>query len=177
MNKNFLPVVFLFLMNCGFAQVKHTVTTSTITFQIKNLGFNTHGSISGLKGDIQFDPAKPENSSITASVDVNTINTDNDMRDEHLKSDSYFDAAKYPAITLKSTSLKHKGGDSYTGQFNLTIKDKTQTVEIPFTYVATGNNASFKGSFKLKRSDFGIGGSSMVMANDVTVDIDVETSK
>jgi polyisoprenoid-binding protein YceI len=177
MNKKYIFILLLFLANCALAQVKHTVTKSTITFQLKNLGMNTGGSISGLQGNIQFDPANLANSSIMASVDVNTINTDNDTRDEHLKSDSYFDVAKYPQITIKSVSLKHKSGDNYTGRFSLTIKDKTQLVDIPFTYIATANTASFKGSFKLKRIDYGIGSSSLVMSNDVTVTIDVETSK
>jgi polyisoprenoid-binding protein YceI len=177
MNTKYLSVILLFLVNYAVAQVKHTVTKSTITFQIKNLGFNTSGNISGLQGDILFDGANLDASHINASVDVSTINTDNNMRDEHLRSDSFFDATKYPQITIKSVSLKHKGGDNYTGQFNLTIKDKTHLVEIPFTYIATGGTASFNGTFKIKRSDFGIGGSSMVLSNDATVTIDVETSK
>jgi len=177
MNKKYLPVILLLIANCAIAQVKHTVTKSTITFKIKNLGINTGGNISGLQGNIQFDPANLGSSSIEASVDVNTLNTDNDMRDEHLKGEDYFDVAKYPQITMKSVSLKHKSGDNYTGQFNLTIKGKTQLVDMPFSYTATGNTASFKGTLKLKRTDFNIGGSSMVMSNDVTVDVDVEASK
>ena len=169
--------MLLLVANCAIAQVKHTVTKSTITFQIKNLGFNTRGSFSGLHGDIQFDPANLGSSSIASSVDVSTLNTDNNMRDEHLKSDSYFDATKYPQITMRSVSLKHKNGDNYTGVFNLTIKGKALPVDVPFTYTATGNVALFKGSFKIKRTDFGIGGSSLSMSNDVTVNVDVETSK
>jgi polyisoprenoid-binding protein YceI len=177
MNKKYISVILFFLVNCAIAQVKHTVTKSTITFQIKNLGFNTHGTINGLQGNIAFDPANPEKSTVDAIIDVSTINTDNDLRDEHLKGDSYFNLAKYPQITIKSVLLKHKSGDNYTGQFNLTIKDKTQLTEIPFTYTTSGNAASFKGSFKMKRSDFDIGGSSMVLSNDVIVTIDVQTSK
>jgi polyisoprenoid-binding protein YceI len=168
---------FIILTTAVIAQVKYTVTQSKIVFQIKNLGINTHGAISGLQGDIQFDPAKPETGSIEASVDVNTLNTDNNMRDNHIKEDTYFDVAKYPKITIKSVALKHKSGDNYDGQFNLTIKDKTQQVDIPFTYTENGSSASFKGRLKIKRTDFGIGGSSMVMSNDVTIDIDVETTK
>ena len=177
MNKKYITVILLLLVNCAIAQVKHTVTKSTITFQIKNLGFNTGGSIGGLKANIQFDPANLGRSVIEASADVNTINTDNDSRDEHLKSDSYFDAAKYPEIIMKSVSIKHKSGDSYVGQFNVTIKGKTELLDIPFTYTINGANTSFKGILKLKRTDFNIGSSSMVMSDDVTVNIDVEASK
>jgi len=177
MNKKYITVILLLLVNCAIAQVKHTVTKSTITFQIKNLGFNTGGSIGGLKANIQFDPANLGRSVIEASADVNTINTDNDSRDEHLKSDSYFDAAKYPEIIMKSVSIKHKSGDNYTGQFNVTMKGKTQLIDVPFMYTVTGATTSFKGILKLKRTDFNIGSSSMVMSDDVTVNIDVEASK
>jgi len=120
---------------------------------------------------------KLDSSSIEATADVTTLNTDNDMRDEHLKSDSYFDVARYPRIIMKSVSLKHKSGNNYSGQFNVTIKGKTQTLEMPFTYVESSGTATFSGTLKLKRTDFGIGSSSMVMSNDVKVAIDVETSK
>lgn len=177
MKKTALFITLLLLVNCAIAQVKHTVTKNTITFQIKNLGFQTGGNISGLQADIQFDPANLGVSTIGSTVDVNSINTDNDMRDEHLKSDAFFDVAKYPHITMKSVSIKHKSGDNYVGQFNVTIKAKTQLISVPFTYIASGNTASFKGSFKMKRSDFGVGDSSLTLSDDVTVLIDVETSK
>jgi len=141
------------------------------------MGFNTGGSIGGIQANIMFDPEKLDAASIDASADLATINTDNDMRDEHLKSDSFFDAAKYPRITMKSVSLKHKSGNNYIGQFNVTIKDKTKVLDMPFTYTQNGSTATFNGLLKLKRSDFGIGGSSMVMSDDVKVTIIVETSK
>jgi polyisoprenoid-binding protein YceI len=176
--KKYLSLILLIsVTSFAFAQVKHTVSKSSVTFEIKNLGLNTHGSISGLKGDILFDPANLSASKIEASVDAGTINTDNDSRDNHLKSDSYFDAAKYPTITLKSVALKHKSGNNYTGTFNLTIKNKTNAVELPFTYTETGNTASFKGTLKIKRTDYGIGGKSLVMSNDVTINIEADTTK
>lgn len=175
--KKLLPIAFLILASTSFAQVKQTVTQSTIQFKIKNLGFMTHGTFSGLQADIKFDPAKPEASTIDATIDATTVNTDNDMRDSHLKEDSYFDVTKYPKISIKSVSLKHKSGDNYDGQFSLTIKDKTQTVDMPFTYVESGSTGEFKGVIKIKRTDFGVGTSSLAMSNDVEVDIDVKTSK
>ena len=177
MNKKYLTVILFLLVSCAFAQVKHTVTKSTITFKIKNLGINTDGNIGGLQANIKFDPANLGVSVIEATADVNTINSDNDMRDEHLKGESFFDVAKYPKITFKSVSIKHQSGDNYTGQFNVTIKNKTQLLDIPFIYTTSGNTASFKGVFKIKRSDFGIGGSSMVLSNEANVTVDLETSK
>ncbi|MEO6849777.1 MAG: YceI family protein [Mucilaginibacter sp.] len=175
--KYFISILLLFVTAIAFAQTKQTVTKSSVTFKIKNLGLTVDGTISGFKGDIQFDAAHLETSAIEAFVDANTIDTDNDTRNEHLKSDSYFDAAKYPKITLKSVSFKHKSGSNYTAKFNLTLKDKTNPVDIPFTYTEAGSTASFKGSLKIKRTDFDVGGSSMIMSNDVLINIDVTTSK
>ena len=171
-------VLLLLLSSLVFAQAtKHTITKSAVTFQIKNLGINVGGSFSGLNADINFDPEHPESGSIEASVQANTVNTDNETRDHHLKSDAFFDADKYPEIKMKSVSIKHNSGSNYTGIFNLTIKDKTNQVQVPFTYTENSNDGEFKGTFKIKRTDYGVGGRSMVMANDVTISIDVTTSK
>lgn len=171
-----LIIPLLILVNVASAQ-KATVLKSTIKFQLKNLGINTGGSINGLTADVTFDPEKLETSSIEAILDVKSINTDNDLRDTHLRSDEFFDVAKYPTITMKSVSFKHKSGDKYTGQFNLTIKGITKTFEVPFTYTADASGATFKGGLKLNRLDFNIGGKSLVMGNDVSVSIDVQMSK
>jgi polyisoprenoid-binding protein YceI len=178
MNKEYsIVILLLFLVNAAIAQTNYTVTKAAITFQIKNMGINTSGGIGGVQAAIQFDPANPGSSSIEATANAATINTDNDMRDGHLKGDEFFNTASYPKITMKSVSFKHKSGDKYTGQFNVTIKNKTLPVEVPFTYDATPSGAIFKGSFKLKRTDFGVGTSSMVLSDDVTVFLNVETSK
>ncbi len=171
-------VLFLLLASFAFAQSRHPVVGHTvITFQVKNLGINIGGNFSGFKGDLQFDPAHLDSSTIAASVDAKTINTDNDGRDEHLRSDSYFDVEKYPAITMKSVSFKHRSGDNYTGVFTLTIKDKTRQVEVPFIYTENGNSASFKGNLKIQRTDYGVGGKSMVMSDEVIVSIDVSATR
>jgi len=177
MKKFFAPVLLIIIASTAFTLVNTTITRSAITFQIKNLGINTGGTIGGLQADAHFNPANLTSSTIDASVDVNTINTDNSTRDEHLKSDEFFDVTNHPKITLKSLSFKHKSGDKYTGQFNLTIKGKTKTVEIPFTYTEKDNTSAFKGSFKLNRLDFGIGGNSLTMSDEVIVGIDVDGAK
>lgn len=173
----FLFSLILFI-NYSYAQVKpQTVTKSSVTFHIKNLGITIDGLFAGFRGDIKFDPANLAGSTIEASVETNTIDTDNGTRNDHLKSDSYFDVAKYPAITMKSTAFKHKIGNNYSGTFNITIKDVTKSVEIPFTYTETGNTANFKSNFQVERSDYGVGAKSLVMSDDVKIDIDVTTAK
>jgi len=98
--------LLLVVIVSGFTVQKNTVARSVITFQIKNLGINTTGLIGGLQADIHFNPSALSSSSIEASVDVNTINTDNSSRDEHLKGEDFFDATRYPKITIKSVKTE-----------------------------------------------------------------------
>lgn len=177
--KKLLPLLLLVLFTGSvFSQGKQQlISKSSVIFHIKNLGITIDGTFAGLKGDIRFDPANLQGSKIEASVETNTIDTDNGTRNDHLKSDSYFDVARYPQITMKSVSFKHRSGNNYMGAFSLTIKNITKTVEVPFSYVEAGNSASFKGHLQINRTDYGVGSSSMVMSNDVKIDIDVTTSK
>lgn len=172
----FLLLPLSVLVNVALAQ-KSNILKTDIKFQLKNLGVKTGGSFNALQANINFDPDKLDGSSIEAMLDVKSINTDNDLRDSHLRSDEFFDAAKYPAITMKSISLKHKGGDNYVGQFSLTIKNQTKQFEIPFTYTTDTTGGTFKGGLKLNRLDFNVGGKSLVMSNEVSVSIEVQVAK
>jgi polyisoprenoid-binding protein YceI len=177
MKRIFAAIILLFLTAGAIAQVKITVTKSKITFQIKNLGIMTGGSIGGLQAIVQFDPAHLNTSLIEATADINTINTDNDTRDTHLKSEEFFDLEHFPKITMKSVSFKHKSGDNYVGLFNLVMKDRTRQFDVPFTYTETGNTGAFKGTLKLDRTDFGVGSKSMILSSDVTVIIEVTVTR
>lgn len=172
--KIYIAALLIFAVTAAFAQ---TVTKSDVSFKIKNLGFNVSGTYSGLQADIKFKPDDLAGSSIEASVLSNTVNTDNESRDKHLKSEDYFDVIKYPKITLKSVSFKRKSGNNYTGNFNVTIRDKTKLIEIPFTYTETGNTAQLKGSFMILRTDFGIGGKNLILSNEANVSVEAEISK
>src|ERR1700730_13461815 len=78
---------------------------SSVQFKIKNLGFNVDGSFSGLDGNIQFDPNNIAASSFDVSIDAQTVNTDNKMRDNHLRDETYFDTKNYPRIRFASTKI------------------------------------------------------------------------
>ena len=128
MKKVYPFLILSFFISAAFSQSKsQTVTKSSVVFHIKNLGITVDGTLAGFKGAINFDPANLTTSTIEASVETNTIDTDNGTRNDHLKSDSYFDAVKYPTITIKSVSFKHKSGNNYSGTFNLTIKNVTKS--------------------------------------------------
>lgn len=151
-------------------------TTGSVKFYIKNAGITVDGSLSGLAASVKFDESDLANSSIYATVKVATIKTGIDKRDEHLRGNEYFDAAKYPKITLKSTSIS-KSGNGYVGNFDVTIKDKTKNIAVPFTFDNKGTTGTFKGTLKLDRLDFGVGESSFVLSDDVKVKISLSVKK
>ncbi|WP_374949886.1 YceI family protein [Mucilaginibacter sp.] len=177
MKKLCIVLLMLTAATATFAQIKNNVSRGTIRFEIKNLGIKTGGVIEKMVADIQFDPAKLATSKITAVADVTTINTDNNMRDKHLKNEDYFDVAKYPSITMSSVSFKKKSGNEYAGQFNITIKDKTKLIDVPFTYTKAGNVDQFKGTFKINRRDFGVGGNSMTLGDEVTIFVEADAAQ
>jgi len=155
-----------------FAQdYKPTDAGSTIEFVIKNFGINTKGSFTGLDGKIHFDPKDNSNSVFDVSIDAASINTDNNMRDGHLKKESYFDVEKYPRIRMVSTSITVDNG-RYTFNGKLTIRDKTKDISFPFMATPMGDDYIFKGSFTINRRDFEVGGGSTI-SNNCTVNLTV----
>jgi polyisoprenoid-binding protein YceI len=162
---------------CFAQEYKPVDEGSAVTFEIKNLGFNSKGSFTGLEGKIIFDPKDLSKASFDVSINAASINTDNNMRDNHLKKESYFDVEKYPRIRLVSTSLSgpDKSGH-YTLSGKLTIKNTTK--DIYFSCIATpmGNDYIFKGDFQINRKDYDVGGSS-TLSNNVSISLTVLAKK
>lgn len=173
----FLLLLATFFIPAAFAQTDQKATSSAVAFKIKNMGIGTEGKFGGLKANINFDKDHLDQSSIEASVDTRTLDSDNSMRDNHLKKEEYFDVEKYPEIRMKSVSFNHQKNENYTGIFDVTIKGKTKRIKVPFSYTENGSNNLFKGTFTINRSDFNIGGKSMVLADDALVAVTVETTK
>lgn len=162
---------------CAAQDYQPTDQGSQIGFEIRNFGVNTHGTFSGLEGKIVWVPDDPGKAFFDVSIGAATINTDNEMRDGHLKKEAYFDAVKYPRIRLVSTEITGPDGSGhYTFRGKLTIKDVTR--DISFTFIATpmGGDYIFKGGFPLNRRDFHVGGSNTI-SNKLTVSITVLAKK
>ncbi|HEY0030464.1 MAG TPA: YceI family protein [Bacteroidia bacterium] len=153
------------------------VKTSSITFKIKNAGLTVEGTFTGLEADIKFNPLKPEEGSIKASVNTKSINTGIEKRDNHLRQEEFFHADKYPKITLQSVKIEKTGPITYNGTFNLTMKGVTKKVIIPFTFMKLKDKTEFRGSFSVNRRDYGVGGSSMTMSDTANITIVVSVTE
>ena len=171
-----LPIVLVSLLNMAVAQ-NYTVIDngSTITFTIKNLGFAVDGSFKNLQGNILFDANHLSTSSFKVTVSSATVNTKNNARDKHLKKEEYFDAGKYPIIAFVSDKIeKEATANTYkvTGKF--TIKNKSKQVTFNFTTSPNTNGLNFVGKVGLNRRDFGVGGGSMILSDNLVLSLNVE---
>ena len=174
----FLSVVFLTKPTIKQQSYVPTDNGSSVKFKIKNLGVNITGSFTGLAGQIQFDPANPASSIFEATIDVNSINTGIDMRDNHLRQDEYFDAKNYPTIKFVSTKVSpsNKSGILYVFG-NLTIKNITKEISFPFKATGQETGYLFIGEFKINRRDFKVGGGSVTLGDNLTVLLSVFAQK
>jgi polyisoprenoid-binding protein YceI len=172
LKKGLFVVLFLSLQS-AFAQYHPVAAESNVRFSLKNFGFKTGGSLDAPEADIVFNPDDLSNASFRVTIKAESINTDNESRDEHLKEASYFDVKNYPQIRFVSSSVKEsKSKGSYETRGILTIKNKSNEIVLPFTAEKNGNGWLFSGSFKMNRRDYDIGGASTI-SDEVMVEIKV----
>lgn len=149
----------------------------------------TSGNFKDFSGTVQSNGNNFENAKIEFTVDINSIDTDNEKRDNHLKSDDFFDAKNHPKMTFKSTSMKAAGKNKYKLTGNLTIRGVTKKVTLDVKLNGTvkdpwGNErAGFKLTGTVNRFDYGLkwntaletGG--LVVSEDVDIIANVELIK
>ncbi|MBN1482752.1 polyisoprenoid-binding protein [candidate division KSB1 bacterium] len=133
-----------------------------VGFSVKHMVVATvTGKFTQFDGEITFDPEYLEDSKIKGTVQVASINTENERRDKHLRSADFFDAENYPNITFESTGITKKE-DGYVAVGNLTIRDVTKKVEIPFKVLGPVNDPwgntriGVEGSTTINRQDFNV---------------------
>jgi polyisoprenoid-binding protein YceI len=128
----------------------------------------THMAISEVDGNFKsfdgtLESAKPDfsDAKIQFSIDVASIGTDNENRDNHLKGDDFFNAAQFPKISFTSTSMKPLGGNKYQLTGTMTVRDVTKTVTWDVTYggimsTPRGRKAGFKAKATINRFDYNL---------------------
>jgi polyisoprenoid-binding protein YceI len=163
---------------------------SEADFAIKHMAISTvHGSFRGVSGVISFDPADLTKSGVEASIDVNTVDTGVAARDGHLKSPDFFDVAKFPTMTFKSTKVS-KTGDGYAVTGDLTLHGVTKSVvlslETPDKAQTDAKGAVHRGftaHTTINRKDFGLlwanktGTGDAILGDDIKIELDIEAVK
>ncbi len=163
------------------SKVRFTIAHMVIS-EVEGNFTNFTGSVTNTKDD--FSDAQ-----FTFNIDVNSVDTDNAKRDTHLKSPDFFDAAKYPNITFKSTSISKKDDKHFTIKGNLTMHGVTKPINLDGQFTGTikdpwgGTRAAFKIKGRIKRSDYGLKYNSVmdnggvVIGDEVHLSVKLETVK
>lgn len=137
----------------------------SVMFFVKHILAKVPGRFDSYTGTVRFDPANPGGSSIDVSVDMASVNTGIAQRDEHLRSPDFFDAARYPRMRFVSQRIMSKGGNAYVAEGDLTIKDVTRRIQLPFTYLGTKPSpmeqgkqiAGFEANFSINMLEYHVG--------------------
>ncbi|MFJ7977611.1 YceI family protein [Peribacillus sp. JNUCC 23] len=139
------------------------VSHSEVAFSVKHMMISkVKGSFNQFDAVIEADPVDLTTADITFTIDVASVDTRSEDRDNHLRSADFFDVETYPTLTIKSKSITKTGDDEYalTGDVTLHGVTRVETFQVTFEGEAKdpwGNDkAGFSGSGKVKRSDYGL---------------------
>ena len=120
------------------------------------------GSFNEVEGHAYFDAAHPANSRVSLTIQARSIDTRNEQRDNHLRSNDFFDMETYPEIRFASTAVDQIDDETYRVTGDLTIKDTTKPVTVDFTFTGVANDPwgntriGFEGSAAINRKDWGV---------------------
>jgi len=159
---------------------------SSVGFRIRHLVSNVDGRFKDFAGSVVYDPAAPEKSSVDMTVQAASIDTDTPRRDEDLRSENFFDVAKYPTITFKSVKVEKKSASELAVTGDFTMHGVTKRITVPVEVLGTlpfrgGEKAGFATSFTIDRKDYGVtwnraldqGGA--LLGDEVKISIQLET--
>lgn len=163
------------------ATYKIDAAHSEITFKVKHLMItNVTGNFTSFDSTLEAANEDFSDAKISFSADVNSISTNNEQRDGHLKSDDFFAAEKFPTLSFVSTSFTKVGGDDYKLAGDLTIKGVTKPVELEVELggIATDPWGQVKAGFEIKgkisREVFGLTWNAVTEAGGVMVSDEVK---
>jgi polyisoprenoid-binding protein YceI len=161
---------------------------SFVEFSIKYMGYaKMKGRFADFSGMVRYDEKNPEKTSVTLIIKTESIDTDNDFRDNDLRSDNWFDAKTFPLITFKSKSVS-KSGDAYKMLGDLMIKGVTKEIALTLDApsgvlkdVRQDDQVIFTGSTTLDRTHYGVEGKNWsavkegitAVGNDVSIDFSI----
>jgi polyisoprenoid-binding protein YceI len=160
---------------------------SSVTFAVRHMMVTTvRGQFQGVTGSIELDPANPAAASVEASIDATSISTGVADRDNHLRSADFLDAANFPVITFRSTSVEPTADNGARITGDLTIRGTTRPVVLNAEYLGQHKSlygdmrAGFSATTKINREDFGLtwnqaleaGG--VLVGKEITIELDIE---
>jgi polyisoprenoid-binding protein YceI len=183
-----LAILTLIPASSAFAADKYMIDAShtSTDFSVKHMVIaNVKGGFADISGVIMYDEKDVSKSSVEVTIKTASINTNNEKRDDHLRSADFFDVEKHPDITFKSKSV-NKTDDGMVMVGTLTIKGISKEVSIPFEISGKvtdpwgSSRIGAEGKLKIDRRDYGLTWSKaletggLVVGNDIKIELNVE---
>jgi polyisoprenoid-binding protein YceI len=151
-------------------------THSEIQFKVKHLVISTvTGNFKSFNGSLESEDDSFEGATVKFEADIDSITTNNEDRDGHLKSDDFFNAEEYPKLKFESTSFKNTDGNNYDLKGNLTIRDITKEITLNVVHGGTVDDpygqtkAGFEINGDINRKEFGLKWNAVTEAGSVVV--------
>jgi polyisoprenoid-binding protein YceI len=135
---------------------------SEATFQVRHLVTRVRGRFSDFDGAIQFNAAQPEQSSVDFTIKTASVDTSVSDRDNHLRSEDFFHAEKFPTITFVSNKIVNTGGNEFDVTGTLTIRGVAKEVTIPVEFLGDAKDPwgnariGFEAELTINRKDYGL---------------------
>ena len=183
---SFVATASIFAASPGRAADTYTIDPvhTTIIFRINHLGSSwTYGRFDKVDGTFTVDPANPSDVKFDLSAKTESVDTNSDQRDTHLKSPDFFAAKEFPEITFKSTDVKSTGDKKYDVTGDLTLHGVTKSITVPMEFVGTsdskqmGSRAGYEAHFSVKRSDYGMDKMVGMVGDEVYLTVSMEGKK
>ncbi len=151
-NRYIILMILGMISGSALGQTIDTLNSKVIFEAIALKKKLTEGSFTGMEGTVKFATDDLANSAFKVCIDASTLNSGLKMRDKHLRKDDFFHVEKYPVICFESESIE-KRGDQFITKGNLTIRDVTKRIEIPFSFEAN----TLEGAIVINRFDYNLG--------------------
>lgn len=182
----FAAGVCAFVMTAGLSaqaadQWDVVADESAVAFTGTQLGAEFTGVFEAFTADIVFSPDDLAGSSVEVLIDIASANTQNADRDSQIVAPDWFDAAQWPTAKFVTKSFTEISSGKYEAVADLTIRDVTREVVLPFDLVITDGAAEAVGSVTIKRTEFGVGQGQWTdtsqVGDDVTITVTINATK
>jgi len=159
---------------------------STVKFSITHFFTPVTGTFDDVDATINFDPNNLAESTIDVTVPIESVNTRNDRRDNHLRSEDFFNTSQWPNMRFVSNSIEQTGDNQFVARGELTIRDVTREFDLPFELKGVMDHpmkentrvAGIVANAELMRTDFGVGvgdwAATAVVGDQVDIELNLE---
>ncbi len=189
-------ISLIFILALMFMRVANAQTTwkldkshTSVNFSINHFFSAVTGKFTKFDGSFNFNPANLQESKVSFTIPVSSVNTEDSKRDKHLQSDAFFDTKNYPDMSFISTRFEKKSDKEYVVYGKLTIRNTTKDISLPFKITGEMEHPMMKGKIilglalqtKINRTEYGVGTGSwaatMIVGDEVDINIHMELNK